>query len=893
MKKRPAPRGFTPSGPPPVDPNRFNEIPRWVLPVVCALLVTVLFRAFLFSRDMLLGMDTLTLGYQARVFFARALSETGFPLWNPHILGGTPFLESLAGGDSLHPVSVALLMLMEPYRALGWKLVLHVFLAGIFMAAWVRTLGASRGAALLGGVAAVLAPSFVTLVFPGHDGKMFVIAMTPLLFALAERIWRDRPLLFGALLSLAIAVVLFSTHFQMAYFLFGALGLWMIFRAVRIAQTQGLRRAGGRIALFLSFSVLGAGVGAIQLLPALNYVTEHSRRASTTVDAATPEDARAYASSWSLHPEEALSLIVPEFVGNSAGGRPWTTETYWGRNPFKLNHEYLGVLLFALALLAFLPLNGDRRAAQIRGGIGEDSSEGIGPSGAPDLAEASRHEDTAAGVNTAVGEDPAVRTFLAGIGLLFALFALGANTPVWRIFYEVLPGISLFRAPSMAIFVSAFALATLAALGFDRGVRAVLKPKGVGEGRAGGGHSSLIRRLGGLAGGLWLVAILTAAGIFLPLWESVLYSDLAPARALALDRLTPFIVQGFFVAGALVLGLLGFFLALRQRRIPSGVFIVGVVALVAFDLFRVSAPFVQVTDPSRLTVPDANTAFLLQRAREEPPFRVFSMVQGGQDVQPSAFGLDLAAGHHPNDLGRYRDLIGMEGSGIPEHLATFHPVVTRILNVRYIIWPDGQYGSLEGVEPLQQLRLPDGRPWVSVLPYPGLPRARLVGHYRRVEDGAALDILLNDPSFDPRVETLLEGPPPEIEPLGRTDPETGEPLPAEGSVTWSERTPDRIVLQVQAKDPSLLLLSQNWFPSWTATVNGAPVEILRSDHALQAIAVPAGDLEVVFEVRSPELRQALLLSLLSLILVTGLGLGSFLREGCAPRATPASEPDAK
>jgi hypothetical protein len=863
-RPRPAPPPLrrAPKTPAPGPEGVLSQIPGWVFPALFAVLTVVLFRGFVFSREMLLGMDTLSLGYQARVFFARALSETGFPQWNPHILGGTPFLESLAGGDSLHPLSVALLMLVEPYRALGWKLVVHVFLAGIFMAGWIRTLGGSRGAALLGGVGALLAPSFVTLVFPGHDGKMYVVAMTPLVFLLAERVWQGtlgRALVQGAFLSLAIALVLFSTHFQMAYFLFGAVGLWMAFRGVRIWRAGGARRAASRFALFLSFSVLGAGVGAVQLVPAVGYVTEYSRRASTTVGAESPEAARAYSASWSLHPEEALSLFLPEFVGNSAGGAPWTTETYWGRNPFKLNHEYLGILLFALALLAFLPVPPGQGGREGGGSDGRVPGDGGG--------------------DHALVHDRPTRWFLAGLATVFALFALGANTPVWRLFYELVPGISLFRAPSMAIFLSAFALTTLAAFGLDRGVRIVA------SGAEGDAFKRLVRRLGGVGGALLLVAILTAAGVFLPLWESLLYPELNPGRAMALDRLTPFIVQGAFLGSVLVGALLFLFWGMRRGSIPSWAFVPGVLLLVTVDLFRVSAPFVQVTDPTRVTVPDANLQFLLARAREEPPFRVFSMLQGGQDVQPSAFGLDLAAGHHPNDLGRYRELIGMEGSGIPEHLATFHPVVARILNVRYILWPDAQYGSIEGVEPLHQISFPDGRAWVSVLPYPGFPRARLVAHHRVVEPGGALAILLHDPTFDPWAETLLEGPLPDGLPVGSLDPESGDLLPAEGSVAWRVQEPDRLVLDVDSPEPTLLLVSQNWFPTWTATVDGVPAPILRADHALQAIPIPGGGrVQVVLEVRGPEPRISLLLSGLSLLLVTGLGVGGLVvgrrkREG--------------
>ncbi len=847
--------GGAPGAANPIDADAYlqalNRVPRWVAPLVFAGLVVFLFRGFLFSRDMLFGMDTMTLGYQARVFFAEALRTTGFPLWNPHILGGTPFLESLAGGDALHPLSVALFYLMEPYRALGWKLVIHVFLAGIFMVGWMRTLGASRGAALVAGTGAVLAPSFVTLVYPGHDGKLFVVAMTPLLFWLAESLWRRKDLVPAALLALSIGVVLLSTHFQMAYFLFGALGGWMIFRTIQEGRRPapeggGWKPAGRTFGIFLAFSVLGAGTAAIQFLPAVGYVTEHSRRAATTVEAESPEAARAYSASWSLHPEEAMSLVVPEFVGNNAGGASWTTDTYWGRNAFKLNHEYLGAVLLLLALLAFVPAG--RTATRSR--------QNPGASAPP--------------------PPPDPRGYLAGMGLVAALFALGANTPVWRIFYELLPGIALFRAPSMAIFLTAFAVCTLAGLGVDRAVRLLSDPEG---------RRRLLRWGGSAVGALALGTVLAASGVLLSLWESVIHPDLGPQAAQALDGLHPYLVRGFVVVTLLTAATLGVFWAVGAGKLSAALLMALLVTLVTLDLARVNAPFIQVTDPTSVTLPDPNHRFLLDRAGAEPPFRVLSLLQGGQDVVPSAFGLDLAAGHHPNDLGRYRTLIGMEGSGLPEHLASFHPVILSILNVRYILWPDGRFGELEGLEPVSRTTLADGSPWVSVYPYPGFPRARLVSGFRRVgSDEEALRILLEDEGFDPLREVLLHEDPP-LTPA----PLEGNGVHAPDQVRWLEREPDRIRLQVSTPVPALLVVSNNWFPSWQARIGEESLPVLRADISLQAVALPAGEHEVELRVESPELRSALLLSGVSLLLVLAAGVGSGLlarRRKEAPEGAP-------
>lgn len=815
----------------PVTPTlaeALDRVPTWAAPVLYAVVTVVVFREFVFSRDMLFGSDTLALGYAARHFLAEALATTGFPRWNPHILGGTPFLESLAGGDALHPLSLALLAVMETHRAIGWKLVIHVFLAGVFMFGWLRTIGATRSAALVGGLAFLLAPATVSLVWPGHDGKIYVTAMAPLLFWMAEWIWSRRDLVPAALLGVSIAVVILSAHFQMAYFLFGGVGAYMTFRAIQVGRQEGWSPAGRGFGLFLAAAVLGAGASAVQLLPAVDYVTKHSRRTVTTVEA-TPEEARAYSASFSLHAEEAVGLVVPEFPGSSVGGAAWAEDTYWGRNGFKLDHEYLGVVVLLLAALA------------LTGGAGAG-----------------------------------LRWFLAGMGGVALLFALGANTPVWRVFYELIPGISLFRAPSQAIFLTSFATATLAGLGLDRGAA-------LAESRA--GARRLLAVLAGGAGLLLIGALFAASGLLFQIWTGVLRTALTTPQAAALENARPHIVNGFFLAFLLSALVAGAWWAAARRKL-GGLALTGLlVALVGLDLLRVNAPFVQVIDPAQVTVPDANVRFLVDRAREEPPFRVFSAFARGQDVMPAAFGIDLAAGHHPNDLGRYRDLIGMVGSDVPEHLATLHPYVLGILNVRYILWPDAQFGLLEdqveGIEVVSRLQLPDGRVWASVYAYPGFPRGRVVGVARVVPEGSAMDVILDLDDFDPWTETVLESPPP-IEPGG---PEVT------GRVRWVERTPNRLVFDVEASGPALVVVADNWFPSWRATVDGAEAAVLRADHTLRAVAVPGGEHRIEMWFDSPLVRRGLLVSVASILLLVGGGGASALRGSGRNPAPPAGPRD--
>jgi hypothetical protein len=793
----------------------------WVPVVLYGVITLLLFREFVFSRDMLFGSDTLALGYMAREFYANAMLGEGFPLWNPIILGGTPFVESLAGGDSLYPPSALLLFLLDPYRALGWKLVLHVFFAGIFMYAWIRRLGLSKPSALLAGLAYGLAPFMVTLVQGGQDGKIFVIALTPLLFWVTESflVRVSTSMKSIALVSLVVGAVMLTTHFQMAYFLFGGVGAYVLFRTVLMwragkddEDAGASRVAVTRFAAFLAAAVLGAGVAAVQFLPAASYVVNHSRRTATTTNASA-EASRAYANSWSLHPEEVVALAVPEFVGVSSANADWTRGTYWGRNPLKGNHEYVGLVVLLLAGVSFFG-----------------------------------------------GAWRSLRFFLSGLGAAALLFALGSHTPVWRLFYEIVPGIGLFRAPSLAIFLFGFSVVTLMAFGVER----LLELVGTGS------ESEWMRpeRFLWVASGVLLAGfVLVSSGSLSGLWSGLVYRDMPDQSAQILTNAEPFIERGFMIAVILAALTAGVAWGLRTARLASLGAVVVLGMLISLDLIRVDMPFIQTEDFAAFRAPDPNIDFLLERQREEDPFRVFSLRGlNGQDVRPGMFGLELAAGHHPNDLGRYRELIGMEGSSLPVNLIASANVL-KMLNVRYVLWPD-QLGApadaglpadiTDNLRRLSQTTI-QGRPYESVYEFPDLPRARLVGDAVILPDVQAVPYMLSG-DFDPARQVVLSDPLP-------IDLTGGEVV---GSVEWLERNNNDMTLRVSADGPAVLVLADNWFPAWKARIGNEDVPVLRANHSLRAVPITAGEHTVEFYYESDQLKWSLRLTLLSLAVVVGL-----------------------
>lgn len=773
------------------------NVPWWLTAGIFVLVTVILFGEFIFSDRMLYGGDTLALGYMARAFFAEQLAAGDFPLWNPRLLGGIPFIEALSAGDSIYPTSL-LYYIMEPYRALGWKLVLHVLAGGFFMYGWARGLGLERSAATLGGLAWLMAPVIVTLVLPGNDGKLMVSSLAPLVFWAADSVLRSPSGRTGAGLAGAVALASLTTQFQTAYFLFGSVGAYAVFRSVRVWRGRGhgargsgqLRIALLRFGLFLLCAALGAGIASVQLIPAAEYVTESSRRIATTLDA-TPEEALAYSSSWSLHPEEVAGLVVPEFVGNSGADADWARGTYWGRNAFKGNHEYLGIPVLLLAMFA---LFGQRRRA--------------------------------------------LRWFMAAMSLLWLLFALGTHTPVWRLFYEVVPGISLFRVPSISAFLVSFGVTTLFALGVDDLVREA--PSRVGFFRTRRGHALL-----GCLGLLVIGFLLQSTGALGRMWTTLVYPDVGQRGLAALSAAAPFITRGFGVAVLLAALTIAALWAGLERKMPLTAALAALGLLVALDLGRVDRAFIDTWDYHAWAATDNNTRFLQGRRESGPPFRVADLRGDDQNVDLAMFGLDLFAGHHPNDLARYRQLLGLEASR-REGTNTRHQNVLRLMNVKYLVWPEGAYGGPPYEGALRMSSAQTNRGLEAVYAYPGLERAWLAGATMVLDDDRALERILSR-DFDPASEAVLSAPVP-LAPVAD----------ASGSVEWEMDTPGHRRLTVRSGGPALLVVSENWFPGWEAEVDGRSTPVHRVNLTLQAVEIPGpGEHSVTLRFTAPSVQTAL------------------------------------
>jgi hypothetical protein len=81
--------------------------------------------------------------------------------------------------------------------------------------------------------------------------------------------------------------------------------------------------------------------------------------------------------------------------------------------------------------------------------------------------------------------------------------------------------------------------------------------------------------------------------------------------------------------------------------------------------------------------------------------------------------------------------------------------------------------------------------------------------------------------FDPRAVAYVEAP-------------VDLPGPCQGTAEITEEVPTRILVSVRMESPGLVVLADLWDKGWEARLNGNRVPILRTNHAVRGVVVPAG-----------------------------------------------------
>ena len=800
----------------------------WFPAAVFALLSLVYFSEFLFSDKVIYGGDIGKDFHQgAELTIGEKIKTLAQPMWNPQ-MGGFPQSEEIR--PQYFP-TYAIYFFTTFQRHLGWRYILTMFFAGWGMYSYLREIQAGRWAAVWSGVAYMSAPTFLAFPFAGHYAKMGVIALFPWMCFFLERGMKGGRLIHFAGLAGMIALGIYS-HPPLMYYALCGIGLYFLFRMVLIYREKRDRWVAlGRAGFFTLAVGLGLGLGAEGVLPLFMYTRTESKRASGGEEGGkSPEEQLAFARSWSLHPEEVGSLIVPEFGGfyDPVQGRNY----YWGRNAGKYNSEYFGILVLLLALLV--------------------------------VPEVRR------------------RPFVLFMGGLFALvlaFTLGGHTPIHWLVFHLLPGAKVQRTIGMSAFLFAFPACAMAGLGLHR----VLQVEA--EERPLLGKRLLIA--GGVLTGLALLVAL-APRAMADIWISVFYSGISETRRQILSGGYDWLARGGLYV-VLVAGCGTILLYLRiQQKIGIALVVVGLCVLTLFDSWRIDRIFLKYEDPARyVDIRRENPRTMQFLQRDDALFRIFPLPDHGilREQGYNLHGIPVVTGFHDLTIGRYdrmlREFLVVENllkrkyygrQEIPysdEALLEAVQPLLNLLNARYI-------AAAGGIE-LHSERFPlafTGERFRLYENLAVLPWFYLVPSCQVVEGEKQIIELLKSGQVDLRETVLLERQPPAgfgAAPKGAFAEDRVERLDY-------DLPGGQIRLRTRGSGPRMLVLSENYHSNWHAFVDGLEVEIYRANYVWKAVHVPAGEHVVEFRYRSRTLTVSRGLGLLSLLIVLGMG-GWEYRQG--------------
>ena len=819
-------------------------------------LLTLLFLLLLpfvfFWRETL---GRLTLGDQDALFWffpiyklvAEQICAGHLPLWNPYMYSGMPLFAQPQAGV-LDPINWIYLFGATP-RLLTLAQEISFGIALLAAYGYVRSLGWKRRSCVM--TAVIYALSGFAVARTIYPGLLHIFALTPLPLAVIERIYQRAHTAGGGgwrltvAGSLVVAWQIFAGHpqpFLYSSLLTGSYALFCAFfrnRQIVEGPTQGQGRKFIPVRFLLQCSVMylaGAGLAAVQLLPAAEFARQSVRQAWTY------EMFTAH----SLHPVSLLTALFPYFHGS---GKEIYHLPFWGRYWHHNEAQiYLGALALSLAVTGFAV------ACRARFSVG---------------------------------------IFWGLVAVVAGLLSMGRYVPLLPHLIYHIPVLNGFRSPNRHWMEVTLAVAVLAGFGVEyllRGIEGTEKPKKHFTLSASGiaRISALVTALICAACGLFVLAFRHSAESFirwLPELSSLPGDFLKEAGA-------EFYVPVISAATALLVIIA--FTRHRQRCYP----LLLLVLLGDFYLYAFFAP-INSAKKTESVIGQAIPAAISNEAGIFRYHQVLAGAGAG-DFRPDWFyGHELTSGYDPLVSLRYKTFSGIDEAGHSYLISPLETkdCTLDLLNVRYALVPGTVLASsINGSVKSVGATLNDSPGWqqvngVTVQTEAGvqriyknlrsLPRAWLVGQVAAAYEGDQLKIIRGDypeekwRNFDPRQMALAE-------------PETARELAAAGLntstmktdkspgevISFSRESPSEFQVEVNLTAPAMLVISEIAFPGWRVEVDGTRAGIYRVNYALQGVVIQSGRHQVRFTYFPASLLTGSLISgatvllLLSLLLVT-------------------------
>lgn len=791
--------------------NQQSKVDTLIKPYIALIIFSVLTLLFFNSllSDSYFWEDFTEYVLPHQTYAAKQFALGYIPFWNNFSFAGMPFLADLQVGF-FYPLNRVLNLFLSngklPVGALELIIVLHFVIAQFNFWNLSKSFGVSSLSSILGAVTYSFSMLMICHVI--HPMMIYHLAWFPLILMFFRNALIGnnyiQNLRNSILSGLVFGFTILSGHPQMMLYISLSLLFTFLFYfiqgIVNKEKTVRLLSIGGFAIIPI---LIGIGIFAIQLLPSLELAKE-SRRNENTIK---------LASEGSLEYSQILSVFNPDIYGKvEPTGKEGTNFYLNYKGDYKTHYYwetafYFGLSAVILSLFYFM----------------------------------SNYKNPEA-------------NFLIFLSLFGLLYALGQNSFLWHIFYN-LPYFGTFRNPVRMTFLLITAFSLAAGLGLDKIFSTMtIKSNDTKQHHKNDKNNSLLSLYVAIGVTLCVVTLLLFGGF---------NSAFNVPDNLEVPGITDFLTNSFtkslfIVLSAAVILILGFKRILNYTITSALIILLTFVDLYSFGSTFNSSP----QNPEDTYKIDENIKKAFQVDNENNPQSVFRV--NSRMYSPSYMAL-------PRNIGLMENIMLLEGYN-PLVLDKVHPPVgsmnkvNDLQNVKYEIEIDKQQNAPRFFENVNRL----GFLWFN-------------DKYIKIASNKIESFLKENDHFDFNKVAILEEDISSVQNLNTADKEQftkridGQP-DSLGNLIREDKQVSNVSykilrynsefmeVEVDLKKPGLVVFSEVFYPAIKLTVNNSKAKLLRANYSLRAVELKQGKSIVRMSYESEQYSNGKILTITTLLL---------------------------
>ena len=178
-----------------------------------------------------------------------------------------------------------------------------------------------------------------------------------------------------------------------------------------------------------------------------------------------------------------------------------------------------------------------------------------------------------------------------------------------------------------------------------------------------------------------------------------------------------------------------------------------------------------------------------------------------------------------------------------------------LLNVKYFIFNKDQEAASESASVIWSDSLRN-----IELNKNSLPRAFVITDTKILTDNSTILQTLFSNNFDPSKQVILEQNP-------HLASASGNVNNSASIISYGE---NKVTINTKTTTPGMLVLLDNYYPGWKATVDGKVTAVYRADYAFRAIVLPEGTHQVEFEYKPVSVLAGLIITQAAFLIILAL-----------------------